>query len=132
MSFKEHDTIKVITKNSMHYGTMGRVIRAQDDGTYFVNLFTQTGVLTGFFESELALFDSKREALIALAETLDSARKQANDINGADGTIYQNITTPLISVLDSLVPVDATGYDAYEFIIEDGLSVREALKKVEK
>jgi hypothetical protein len=142
MSFKEGDIVTVTTKNSIHEGKNGTVVGIyEDDQTYRVSIeqpapkgsgFESMGVLSGFFESELALVDPKQEALIRLAETLDSARLQANNINGCEGTIYQQITIPLIGVLDALVPVDAVGYAAYEFIIEDGLSVREALKKVEK
>lgn len=130
--FKEGNRVEVTADIGAALGLTGTITKVYSGMDGYLIQLDGTGRVMGFFTSELALLDQKREALIELAETLDSARKQANNINGCEGTIYQSITTPLISVLDSLVPVDATGYDAYEFLIEDGLSVREALKKVEK
>lgn len=133
MSFKENDRVR-ITDSSAHHssGELGTVTHVYETRRSAYRVKLDSGNESGFFESELEFVDPKREALIVLAEALDSARKQANDINGCEGTIYQQITIPLIGVLDALVPVDAVGFDAYEFIIHDGLSVREALKKVEK
>lgn len=132
MSFKENDRVQITADFGSTLGKTGTITKVYtESGGYLVQI-DEAGRVMGFFDSELVALDPKREALITLAETLDSARKQANNINGCDGTIYQSITTPLISVLDALVPVDAVGYDAYEFIVEDGLSVREALKEVEK
>lgn len=131
MSFKKDDRVKVTMDRNQFNGQQGTVTLVYCDGTAFAVQFDDGGVF-GYFEGELELVDAKREALIELAETLDKARLQANNINGCEGTIYQQITIPLIGVLDALVPVDAVGFDAYEFIIEDGLSVREALKAVVK
>lgn len=131
MSFKENDMVKVTAPLHSLYGESGKIILVFADKKSFVVKF-DSGRESAFFINELELVDPKREALIKLAETLDSARKQANNLNGMDGTVYQSITTPLISVLDALVPFENVGYDAYEFLIEDGLSVREALKKVGK
>lgn len=132
MSFKENDRVQVTAEVGTALGMTGMITKVYPDTCGFLVEFDGTGRVMGFFESEITLLDPKREALITLAETLDSARKQANDINGCEGTIYQQITIPMIGVLDALVPVDVVGFDAYEFIIHDGLSVREALKKVEK
>lgn len=132
MSFKENDRIQVTAEVGNTLGMTGKVTKVYPDTNGYLVEFDGTGRVMGLFESEITLLDPKREALITLAETLDSARKQANAINGMDGTVYQSITTPLISVLDALVPSENVGYDAYEFLIEDCLSVREALNKVGK
>lgn len=131
MSFNVNDKVKV-TANSISFDGMQGVVvlKFEETGGLIVQL--ENGQQKGFWPNELEPVDAKQEALIRLAETLDSARLQANNINGCEGTIYQQITIPLIGALDALVPVDAVGYDAYEFIIEDGLSVREAIAKVEQ
>lgn len=128
MEFKEGDKVKVITKNSAHFGRTGVVIRSMDDSTCFVNLSgdDKVGILTGFFVSELEPVDLRREALIELAETLDKARLQANNINGADGDIYRTISGSLYDVLGAIAGDEQVGYRIYSYVL-DGSTVREAL-----
>lgn len=151
MSFKEGDTVRVTSTeicNSGSLGKTGKVVKVFEDGqTYNVNLewpapegsmFDTMGVLVSFFESELELFDPKREALIELAETLDKARLQANaipetaDQNGTYGKIVQALTETLGSYFYASNTHYTMAYKAYESIAFDGNTVREALKAVEK
>lgn len=65
-----------------------------------------------------------RNDLLALAETLDSARLQANAINSTAGEIYRGISDSLKAVLEGLV-VDSVD-DTYQAIL-DGNTVAQAL-----
>lgn len=151
MSFKEGDTVRVNTKrmqSKAHDGKTGKVVKVFEDArTYSVSIkwdapessmFDSMGVLTSFFESELELFDPKREALIELAETLDKARQQANaieetsDQNGVYGRISNALTDTLGTILYAGGHHFTKAYDAYESMLFSGLTVREALAEVEK
>jgi hypothetical protein len=69
---------------------------------------------------------SRIEDLTLLAETLDKARLQANNINGADGDIYRTISESLYDVLEAIAGNEQVGYRIYSSIL-DGITVREAL-----
>jgi hypothetical protein len=135
MEFKEGDKVKVITKNSAHFGRTGVVIRSMDDSTCFVNLSgdDKVGILTGFFVSELELLDPEREALITVAETLNKARLQAKPEQPHVGR--ENLTheievvlyRTLMQLIDELLDVN-TAFDA----ILAGKTVREALIEEEE
>jgi hypothetical protein len=131
--FNKGDLVTVTTKNSIYEGARGRVERSQDDDTYLITL--ETGKISGFFERELEVVDEEKEALIRLAETLDSARQQANAIKATEGDVYGKISEALSSTLESYFYQSGKhafyGEHAYGEIIRSGFSVREAIKYVE-
>lgn len=126
--FNKGDLVTVLTKNSIYEGVRGRVEQSQDDDTYLITL--ETGKISGFFERELEAVNEEREALIRLAETLDSARQQANAIEAAapQRGVYGDIHTALVNTL-ALVTNDHEA--VYASIMEDGNTVREAIKYIE-
>lgn len=145
MSFNEGDKVRIKTQNiahSQYEGKEGEVVGTYSaGGTYRVSLeweapkssmFEKMGVLAGFFESELELVDVKREALIELAETLDSARLQANAIEemAPQSWVYGDIAQVLVVVLCALTGRFEVG-DIYDLLL-DGNTVREALEVVAK
>lgn len=128
--FSKGDKVVVTAKNSVHAGVQGTVQHGYDhDNTYFVEL--ETGRSTGFFERELEFVDPEKEALIRLAETLDSARQQANAIKATEGDTYRKIADSQSSALEAYFGHNGDGIDAYNEIIRSGFSVREAIKYIE-
>lgn len=128
MSFKVNDRVKVVAPSHSMNGEMGNVTLVYSDGQAF-SVLLDNGRESGFFLSELELVDEKREALIELAETLDKARLQANNINGCDGDIYRSITQPLSDVLEIIAADAETGHDIYSALL-DGNTVRQAIAAV--
>lgn len=134
MGFKEGDKVKVTTKNSMHEGKTGKIVRVYEDNQSILVTLEQgnlAGMTTGFFASELELVDERREALIELAETLDKARLQANAIEATadQRNIYGSISVLLVETLCLMTGRYEVG-DIYDALL-DGNTVREALKAVE-
>lgn len=138
MTLKLGDKVKVITKNSLHEGRIGTVVGIfEDEKTCRVQIeqdvsggtgFLTAGVVTGFFVTELEVLDEKREALIQLAETLDKVRTQANAIDAHE--VYEHTSDALVKTL-ALITDDYEAILVYASIIQDGNSVRQALKWVE-
>lgn len=126
MEFKIGDKVKVITKKSRHEGKTGVVESIYGDNSTCIVKLEKDNRSGGFFTSELELVDLRREALIELAETLDKARLQANNINGADGDIYRTISGSLYDVLGAIAGDEQVGYRIYSYVL-DGSTVREAL-----
>ncbi len=115
MNFKQGDKVKIISKGSYYVGATGTVVSEGVDGAYRVQIeqpapkysgFDTMGIISGFFESEIELVDSEREALIELAETLDKARKQAN----ASGQLRDRVPAWSLRA-DRPLPARHTGRD---------------------
>lgn len=74
---------------------------------------------------------SNFDSLVKLAETLDEARKQANAIEktAPQGGVYGAISNAEIQVLQYALG-ETTGLDVYDNIVQDGNSVRRAIRMV--
>ncbi len=148
MNFKQGDKVKIISKGSYYVGATGTVVSEGVDGAYRVQIeqpapkysgFDTMGIISGFFESEIELVDSEREALIELAETLDKARKQANASGNyvieSQRGVYGQIALSLHDTLEEIVGAgkdaifNASADRVYDSIL-DGNTVREALAAV--
>lgn len=139
MSFKENDRVRITAKTHSKFGELGTVNHVYTDGGCLVQL--DTGNRSAFFKDEVEIVDEKREALIELAETLDSARKQANAISipviESQRGVYGQIELSLVDTLEAYFEgqVDDTSLFAnatLNSMIDSGNSVREALKAVQK
>lgn len=139
MIFEKNDRVKVITKNSTYWGKVGTVVSVHEPDRTFIVRMDMNEHLSGFFVHELEPVDTKREALIELAETLDKARLQANAIKefpiesqrGVYGQIAQSIQDTL-EVLFMNQVADHSLYAARTYtLMIDGSTVRQAIAEVE-
>jgi hypothetical protein len=139
-NFKNGDKVRINAVNHSQHEVQGTVTQVFEDGeTYLVDL--ETGRTSGFFEKELVLVDPDREALIRLAETLNTARLQANAIENYEVAsqrgIYGTIVLALGRTLEELVGNTeyttqyAISNRVYDSVL-DGNSVREALAEWER
>ena len=137
--FNEGDRVVVTAVNHSQVGVQGNVSKVDlDRETYLVDL--ETGRTSGFFEKELEPVDEKAEALIRLAETLDTARLQANasdayTIQSQNG-VYGQIAQALLDTLEVIFVDHVDDHNlfanlAYNSLL-DGNTVREALASVVK
>ena len=90
----------------------------------------ETGRTSGFFEKELELVDPEKEALIRLAEKLDTARLQANAI--AEAAPQRGVYGIIHNALNLITGDNDTANDVYLSMMGDGNSVRQALAVVER
>lgn len=125
---------KVRINEGILEGQVGHVTGVdREDYVVYVSLDRETFIAKDVALYPAVLVDEKREVMIRLAETLDSARKQAKaieDTDDMDGT-PRLIQTAMENALMDLTAFNQTG-QVLDFIVEEGLSVREALKKVGK
>jgi len=135
MSFKKDDRVRITAKTHSKFGELGTVNHIYTDGGCLVQL--DTGNRSAFFKDEVELVDEKREALIELAETLDKARKQANAIEdytiaSEQEGVYGQIKLALLDTLEVITDDAWKAGRVYGSAMEDGNTIREALKAVEK
>jgi hypothetical protein len=99
-----------------------------DHGDHFVGIRFDGGTSEREVSEDLVepVKGDRIEDLTLLAETLNKARLQANNINGADGDIYRTISGSLDDVLGAIAGDEQVGYRIYSYVL-DGSTVREAL-----
>lgn len=128
MEFELGDHVKVIIKNSVFSGKEGNIIHFHGGDNVEDSVVVKISEKeVGFFVHEIEKVDPSREALIELAETLDKARLQANAIEEAapQRGVYGDIHIALVNTL-ALITDDHEA--VYASIMEDGNTVRQALK----
>lgn len=133
MSFNKGDIVQVVKGHWKAGGKVGVVSSVSDPGEYSYGYYCVTiednvHVISG---KDLTPYDEKREALIALAETLDKARILANTMNETEGAVYGDISRALSDTLQILSKDEYDSTEVYDSLI-DGSTVRDALKRVEK
>lgn len=142
MGFNEGDRVR-IDEDSAHSkaGELGTVTHVYDVNRTAYRVKLDSGNESSFFGTELWPVDEKREALITLAETLDTARKQANAISipviESQRGVYGQIELSLVDTLEAYFEgqVDDTSLFAnatLNSMVDSGNTVREALKAVVK
>lgn len=125
MEFNQGDKVRVILADTADTGRVGRITEG-GGGAYLV-LLAGDETTSGWYGSELELWDEKREALIGLAETLTTTLLTENvmDNPASLSDVYENIARALVEtlcVLTNRVEVS----DIYDRIL-CGYSVRMAL-----
>jgi hypothetical protein len=131
--YSKGDRVKINANYSIYNGREGTIARTtfSEEDAYTVAIDGDTIPERGFYERELDLVGKDdREALITLAETLDSARQQANAIDSAapQSGVYGKIHVALV---DTLHLITEDYEDVYESIMADGNTVRQALTWIE-